>query len=99
MMARTLVWTAMAEQDLEDAIAYLEAQEVGLGMALLAEVTQVVGRVLAMPHVYPEIEPGMRRALVRRFSYNLFYVLPDEDTIEVHALIHTAANPDDWPTG
>ncbi len=98
-MARKLVWTALAEQDLEEAIAYLEGQDVGLGMALLTEITQVVARILVMPHAYPEIEVGIRRALARRFSYHLFYVLPDEDTIEVHALIHTAASPDDWPTG
>ena len=96
-MAKSLVWTEGAEQDLDDAIGYLEEREVGRGMVLLAEVTRVVSRILELPRVSPECEPGMRRAFIKSFSYHLFYTLTDDDSVVVHALIHTAADPGGWP--
>lgn len=96
-MASSLRWTTRAERELDDAMTYLEERELGLGMALLADVTALVSRVMTMPRLYPEVAPGIRRGLIRRFSYNIFYSQPREDLIVILALIHTAASPDEWP--
>lgn len=51
----------------------------------------VGGRHHVLPHVYKNI----RRALLYRFPYSLFFVL-DGETVLIIACFHASRNPDRW---
>ncbi len=53
------------------------------------------GRISERPESYPAVEPTVRRALVRKFPFSVFYrVLPG--WIEVIAVLHQSRNPGTW---
>ena len=47
------------------------------------------------PDAFPEIAVGMRRALLSRFPYALYYRF-DSDVIDVMACLHTRQSPSRW---
>jgi plasmid stabilization system protein ParE len=84
-----------AEFDLEDAFAWYESQDPGLGSEFVRAIDASISTIGRNPLAYRLIYQQARRALVRRFPYSLFYVV-EEDTIFVIACFHTKRNPTDW---
>ena len=84
-----------AELDLEDAFAWYESQDSGLGSEFVRAIDACISTIGRNPLAYRLIYQQSRRALVRRFPYSLFYVV-EEDTIFVIACFHTKRNPTDW---
>lgn len=52
-------------------------------------------QISEMPHTWPEIEPGFRRVLFRRFPYALIYTL-EVDHALVLAVMHHSRRPGYW---
>jgi plasmid stabilization system protein ParE len=78
-----------------DARDWYEDQRSGLGNTFAAEVDRTLGAVLQAPLAYPRVQGGMRRALVRRFPYAIYFrAAPDE--IVVLAVIHGRRHPRHW---
>ncbi|HXQ27925.1 MAG TPA: type II toxin-antitoxin system RelE/ParE family toxin [Gemmatimonadales bacterium] len=86
-----------AEADLSEAFSWYEDQHPGLGSEFLAEVARVLELIEQAPGRYPIIRGQMRRALVRRFPYAIFYVI-DPDLIAVTAVMHGRRDPRRWQT-
>lgn len=86
---------ALAQQELDDAVAWYNEQAAGLGQEFLDELDRVVRRAVAFPMSCPEIEPGMRRCLLARFPYGLIYGV-DRKTIVVVAVAHLHREPRYW---
>jgi plasmid stabilization system protein ParE len=84
-----------AEHDLESAVAWYEQERQGLGLALAREVRSTNDRIIGSPHWYQVVALGVRRALVRRFPYAVYYVI-EADVISVIAVTHTSRNPGEW---
>ena len=85
----------LAQQELDDAVAWYNEQASGLGYDFLYEVDRAVRRTVAFPLSCPEIESGLRRCLLARFPYGLIYGL-EGDTIVVIALAHLHRKPRYW---
>jgi len=68
-----------------------------LGEALFAEYEAAIARVQDYPRSYPVVYPakGVRRAVLRRFPYGLFYRLSEQEGI-IFALRHCAQHPRGW---
>ena len=84
-----------AELDLEDAFAWYESQDPGLGSEFVRTIDACISTIGRNPLAYRLIYQQARRALVRRFPYCLFYIV-EEDTIFVIACLHSKRNPTDW---
>ena len=56
----------------------------------------MLDQILEHPLVWTEIEPGIRRAVLHRFPYCVFYGLEPE-RIEVFAVLHHSRDPANWP--
>lgn len=54
-------------------------------------------RLEQAPLLYTEVTPCVRRALLPRFPYGLFYAVRG-DLVYVLAVLHDARNPSRWPT-
>jgi len=84
-----------AEQDLDDAFAYFEAQQTGLGFQLLADLTEVLELLEENPFLFQTIYGEKRRAVIQRFGYNLIYKVIEFDAY-ILAIIHGQRNPPRW---
>ena len=86
---------ALAQQELDDAVAWYNEQASELGVEFLDELDRVVRRAVAFPMSCPEIEPGIRRCLLARFPYGNIYGTDDEAIIVI-AVAHLHRAPRYW---
>jgi plasmid stabilization system protein ParE len=92
MKARLLT---LAQQELDDAVAWYDEQADGLGKDFLDELDRALRRAVAFPMSCPEITSGLRRCLLARFPYGLIYGLED-DMMVVVAVAHLHRKPRYW---
>jgi toxin ParE1/3/4 len=90
-------FTPLAQDDVVEAYADYEAARPGLGAEFLPEVGRVVGLISDFPEACPEVHAALRRALVHRFPYSLYYRLaPEAELVEVRAVVHQRRHPRSW---
>ena len=94
-MTLRLVFRAEAEADVADAYAWYEEQSRGLGSHFLLCVEATLSQIKRHPAASPIVHRQIRRALLRRFPYGVFFLL--EDTrIVVLAVFHAKRRPTLW---
>ncbi|BAY31955.1 hypothetical protein NIES2107_38410 [Nostoc carneum NIES-2107] len=85
-----------ARKELDAAIAYYEAQKIGLGLDLLSEVEKVILKIQQNPNLgTPHKIAGIRRYTIQRFPYIIFYT-ELEAVIWVIAIAHSKRKPNYW---
>ena len=95
-MAYRLKFSGRAVREFGEAYEWYETQSPGLGSEFELAFELQLKRLEQVPRLYPEILPGVRRTLLPRFPYGVFYVVKD-DLVHVLGVIHTARNPARWP--
>ncbi|WP_225073916.1 type II toxin-antitoxin system RelE/ParE family toxin [Desulfuromonas sp. CSMB_57] len=90
-----IVFLLPAQAELDDAFSWYEEQAVGLGYELLDEIDQALRLVVSFPELQPQMVHKVRRCLVNRFPYGIYYGL-SEDTIVVVAVAHLKRKPTYW---
>ena len=95
-MAFRLKFSARSLREIGEAREWYESQCSGLGSEFIAAIELQLRRLEQAPLLYAEVLPGIRRALLPRFPYGLFYALRD-DLVHVLAVLHDACNPGRWP--
>jgi plasmid stabilization system protein ParE len=91
----TVLYHEAAEQELLHAVGYLEMRAKGLGRRLLADVRKAEDRMTRFPESAPEIVPGIRRLLLQKFPYSLFYTIENGDLL-ILAVAHQRRRPGYW---
>jgi toxin ParE1/3/4 len=81
-----------AVADLQEAFEWYEKRAPGLGAQLVGELDRALASIAANPLAFSKIHRAMRRTLLRRFPYGVFYLVED-DRIVVLAILHTARHP------
>ncbi len=84
-----------AEREIQEAFDWYENRSEGLGAEFLRAADACLSGVQRNPEVYQIVHTEIRRALLRRFPYALFYLVR-EDTIIVLACFHIKRSPADW---
>ena len=69
-----------AEEFLEACVHYSEISP-ELGRAFYDSIEAGIERIVAGPRIWPVIEDGVRRFVVNRFPYGIYYTLADGDEI------------------
>ena len=77
MSPRHTTFRPQAQTELLTARDWYEREHVGLGEAFAAEVEATLDLVLRSPKLFPVVHGEIRRAMVPRFPYGLFYRLTD----------------------
>ena len=96
-MAWPLVLRPEAGLDVEISTLWYEEQQRGLGTRFLDGLTEVFARIAENPLQFPELEKGMRRALLRRFPYGIYFVPePKPNRVVILAVLHMHRHPDTW---
>jgi len=82
-----------AELDVAEAQLWYEVQRSGLGAEFHLEVTQVIDRLSETPLIYQIVYRDVRRAIVHRFPYLIWYRVLGE-LVVVLACTHGKQDPD-----
>ncbi len=84
-MRYTFIPEAKAEFD--EAFSYYEKLVPKVASDLLDDFDAVISRLLLFPENAPMLPQGIRKALLRRFEYNIIYEIQD-DEIAIVAFMH-----------
>ena len=94
-MSRRLIVRPEAEAELAEAFDWYEGRVPGLGSDFLLCVDAVLNAVHRNPQHYPRVHRVVRRALTRRFPYEVFFV-EDDERVVVLSVFHAKRNPKRW---
>jgi len=84
-----------AEQETQRSARWYNNESPGLGEAFLDLVQQTLNAVSENPYQFPQVHRDVRRALLKRFPYGIFFrIRPDR--IKVLAIVHLSRDPSLW---
>lgn len=86
-MSRRVALTPLAGADVADAFEWYEVQQAGLGERFLDDVGVAMTLLSEFGEAGPTVHGSLRRVLLRRFPYAIYYTL-DHEVIEVRACLH-----------
>lgn len=95
-MTLPVVLRRKAGRDLADAYNWYEDQRRNLGEQWLHAVTASLNAISEYPEMFPRVHGEVRRAIVARFPYGVFY-RPERGKIVILAILHMARDPRIWP--
>ena len=95
MTEHRLVSEPRVDLDVAAAFEWYENERAGLGHEFLDELRATYDRVADGPLKYQHLRSGIRRALVRRFPYGVYFAVED-DVIVVLAVLHASRDPAEW---
>ncbi len=85
----------LAEDEVEEAMAYFDRQLAGLGDRFQREVEHTVALIVQHPDIGSPLTKAVRKFRVRKFKYNVVYVI-DDDIVVVVAVAHCKKRPRYW---
>lgn len=93
----TVIFTQAGRAELIDAQDWYEIEAIGLGLRFRQAIEALIERMSANPRQFPVVFKNVRRVLLRRFPYSLFFVA-EGDTLLVIACFHASRDPKQWQT-
>lgn len=88
-----LTYRLDAARDVAEAHHWYESQRTGLGEDFQGALVRMERLIQRHPEAFPIVHADVRRALLRRFPYAIYYRQFDEQTWEVIACLHTRRDP------
>ena len=79
--------------ELEEVIDYYESQSLGLGREFISEFERQVLKISTMPERWMIVRGDLRRSLMKRFPYVIFFRIVNEDMIRVTVIKHQKRHP------
>jgi plasmid stabilization system protein ParE len=84
-----LIVRALAEADLSSTFRWYETQQPGLGEDFLSCVDSALASLRENPLMYPKAYKHLRRVLLRRFPYAVFYLVDEKkSSVTILAVLH-----------
>lgn len=94
-MKRPVLLRPEARGELVEAWAWYEARRTGLGDSMVICVEAAVAMAARTPAAFQVVHGEVRRVLVRRFPYGVYFVVED-DAVVVLAIAHARSEPGYW---
>lgn len=94
-MTRQIIIRPEAAREVQEAFDWYEDRDGGLGAEFLRAADACMQNVQRNPFAYQTVYQEVRRVLLRKFPYALFYLVTDESII-VLACFHMKRDPIDW---
>jgi len=85
-----------ALQEYIDAIHYYRKISPALANAFAAEVENSINQILLYPEAWQPIEVGVRRCLVRRLPFGIYYTVESSNSTTIQAVMHLSRKPGYW---
>lgn len=84
-----------ADEELREAAHYYESEAAGVGLSFIAAVHKGVAEIVELPLASEVIRAGIRKKVLKHFSYNLFYAI-ETNTLVIVAVAHQRRRPNYW---
>jgi plasmid stabilization system protein ParE len=92
-MSLPVIFKSAARLEFDEAVAWYENANTGLGEEFKLEVKSALKRALANPEFFQKVRGRARRIRLRRFkSYAIYFAIKD-DIFSVIAVFHGSRNP------
>ena len=94
-MLEKVIFTPLASEEVAHAYNWYEERDPGLGEEFLRCVEACLAMVCRQPSMFPPVRDNFRRALIRRFPYEIFY----ESTLDglvIYSVFHCSQDPKKW---
>jgi plasmid stabilization system protein ParE len=82
-----------AQRDIEKAARFYRKQRRGLELEFLDEVESAGKAIIRDPTLFEEVRTGIRRFLLERFPYGIYYRIPDAATVRIIIVRHHHRRP------
>ncbi len=94
-MSFSLILQQEALDDLRSAYDYYESVRPDLGEQLIIAFREMAFHIEANPFLFQKIYKDKRRAVIKRFQYNIIYTIEGE-VVRVVGIMHGSINPQQW---
>ncbi|PYS24804.1 MAG: recombinase [Acidobacteria bacterium] len=88
-------FTLEADAELAEARQWYAHQRADLDIEFMERIDDALSRIVRNPHLYPIVYRTLRRAVVRRFPFAVFYETT-ADEIQIIAVFHSRRDPKKW---
>ena len=78
-----LSFSALAHAEFQDAKAYYNLQQEGLGERFKAHLHEHTELIKSFPLLYPKVTQELHRIVLYKFPYSIYYIVEDEEIIIV----------------
>jgi plasmid stabilization system protein ParE len=95
-MTLPVVFRRRFQDDLGAGFDWYEEQRSGIGEEFLSAVQSTLRSIAQFPEMFAFIHRDVRRAIVSRFPFAVFYVVESRRVVVLRVL-HTARDPKIWP--
>ena len=95
MIKYKIVITSIAEEDIQTGNSWYELQQSELGIEFVEAIEKTIKNLQPNPRQFALIYKGIRRAVVKRFPFGIYYFIKD-DLINIFAVVHFSRNPIIW---
>lgn len=85
-----------AEEQLAEALAWHEEINSSLCIELQIKIDEALQRIADNPFAYPVMERAVRRLVLTKFRYAIFFEVIG-DYVYILAVLHTSRSPRLWP--
>jgi toxin ParE1/3/4 len=90
-----VVFRPQAEVEILAARQWYEERHAGLGDEFRAALAEAIGRLSRQPELFPRVHGDMRRVLVRRFPFGVYFEVADNQIV-VLGVVHGHRDPKTW---
>lgn len=94
-MAIRVIVRPKAKREVRQAKEFLEDQREGLGSEFKEEFASLCQRIQKQPTSFKIVDDDVRRAVMDRFKYNVYFVADDE-TVTILVVAHQHRDPSYW---
>jgi plasmid stabilization system protein ParE len=94
-MNYVLVFRPEVREELNESYVWYESQQPGLGDDFSDCIDKTLNQLCQMPESYPVIHRDIRRSVMKRFPYAVYYRIVSSRVI-VTAVFHSRRNPKVW---
>jgi plasmid stabilization system protein ParE len=85
-----------AQRELEETVDRYNTEEQGLGREFREEVQRVLELLVRFPRLGQPVRGSIRRAVLSRFPYQVYYRLLESGQLRILAVAHDRRKPEYW---
>ena len=82
-----------AQNDIAEAATHYRNERAELANEFLTEIERSVAEIVANPTTFEQVRPGLRRYLVNRFPYGIYYRMPVDQAVRIILVRHHSRRP------
>lgn len=85
----------LAYCEIDESKDYYNLQKDGLGLDFKSDIFTAVNNIASFPTLYPLISSNIRRCLLHRFPFSIFYAVRN-NTVIILSVAHQHRKPKKW---